>query len=64
MSIQDDIFDVEHALKGNPEEESFDRIYTYLGYLERELEDYRAFYKSAVELKNAMDKISKKARKK
>jgi len=59
MSIQDDIFDVEHALEGKPEAESFDKIYTYLGDLERELEMYRAFYHAAVDLKVAIQKIEK-----
>ena len=38
MSMQDDIFDVEAAVKGTPEAKAFDRIYTYLGNLEREIE--------------------------
>ena len=59
MSIQDDIFDVEHALEGKPEAESFDNIYTYLGDLERELEMYRSFYHAAVDLKVAIQKIEK-----
>ena len=62
MSIQDDIFDVEHALEGKPESKSFNRIYTYLGQLERELKDYKDFYKSAVDLKIAIDKLSKKSK--
>lgn len=59
MSIQDDIFDVEYALEGKHEAECFDRVTTYLGDLERELEVYRSFYHAAVELKVAIQKIEK-----
>lgn len=59
MSIQDDIYDVEYALKGKPESKCFDKIHTYIGDLERELEMYRAFYRSAVELKVAIQKIER-----
>lgn len=59
MSIQDEIFDVEHALEGKPEAECFDRIHTYIGDLERPVESYRAFYLAAVDLKVAIDKIKK-----
>jgi hypothetical protein len=58
MSIQDDIFDVEDALRALDEAKCFDRIHTHIGNLERQLEAYRAFYNSAVDLKMAMDKIS------
>lgn len=64
MGIQDDIFDVEHSLEGKPEAESFDKIHAYIGRLETELEEYRAFYNSAVDLKLAIDKLSKKKSKK
>lgn len=57
MSIQDDIFDVEHALEGKPEAESFDRIYQYLGKLERTIEAYQRFYKSATDLKIAIQNL-------
>ena len=59
MSIQDDIFDVEHALQGKPEADCFDRIYTRFGQLERELEAYREFYSAAVDLKVAIQKIER-----
>lgn len=59
MSIQDNIFDVEHALEGKPEVECFDNITTYLGDLEREIEMYRSFYHAAVDLKVAIQKIEK-----
>lgn len=57
MSIQDDIFDVEHSLEGKPESECFDRIHTYLGNLERELEAYKGFYRAAQDLSFAIKKI-------
>lgn len=57
MSIQDDIFDVENALEGKQESESFDRIHAYLGKLEREIEVYRNFYKAAVDLKIAIKNL-------
>jgi hypothetical protein len=36
MAMQDDIFDVEDALKGKPEAASFDRIYTRFCRMEEE----------------------------
>lgn len=60
MSIQDDIFDVEHALEGKPEADCFDRVHTYLGNLERELEAYRSFYLAAQDLSLAIKKIESK----
>ena len=57
MSIQDDIFDVEHALDGMKESESFERVYTYLADLERELEAYRGFHRAVIDLKMAIQKI-------
>ena len=62
MSIQDDIFEVEHALEGKPEADSFDKIYTYLGNLERELEMYRLFYHAAVDLKDAIQQIERESK--
>lgn len=38
MSIQDDIFDVEAALEGKPEAQTFENLVTYLGNLERAIE--------------------------
>lgn len=60
MSIQDEIFDIEHALEDKPESESFDRLCKYIGDLEREIEMYRDFYLAAVDLKIAIKKIEKK----
>jgi len=59
MSIQDEIFDVEAALEGKSEADCFDKIHTYIGDLERELEVYRSFYHAAVDLKVAIQKIEK-----
>jgi hypothetical protein len=59
MSIQDDIFDVEDALKDKPEYEQFERVVTYLGNLERNLEVYNSFYRAAVDLRVAIQKIEK-----
>ena len=41
MSLQDDIFDVQHALEGKPEAESFDRVYTALGQFEEDADNLR-----------------------
>lgn len=60
MSIQDDIFDVEHALEGKPEKDGFDRIHTYIGNLERELEIHRLFYIATEELRNSIKQIENK----
>ena len=38
MSIDDDYFDVEAAVKGTPEEEAFDRITNYMTALELAVE--------------------------
>jgi hypothetical protein len=37
MSIQDDIFDVQDALKDKPEAEAFERIYDHIGKVETRL---------------------------
>lgn len=46
MSIQDDIFDVQHALECKPEAEAFERIYTALADLEREVYNLQRFRNS------------------
>lgn len=41
MSIQDDLFDVQAALKRKPEARAFGRLTVYLGQLEMQLERQR-----------------------
>ena len=64
MGIQDHIFDVEAALEGKPEADCFDKIHTYLGELERELELYRQFYHSQQQLIAAVQDIEGKRKRK
>jgi hypothetical protein len=58
MSIQDDIFDVIDALENTPEADQFDRIYTYLADLEREVDAFRQFRRSFEDLKRSIDRIN------
>jgi len=41
MSIDDDFYDVQEALKGTPEEQAFDRWMVYASNLEQEVEELR-----------------------
>ena len=41
MSIQDDIFDVGHALEGMPEAEQFNRVCEHFGSVEAKLQIYK-----------------------
>jgi hypothetical protein len=41
MSIQDDIFDIQHALKNKPEAKAFKKLWTYLYDLEEAVECLR-----------------------
>lgn len=59
MGIQDDIFDIEDRVKNTPEAESFERVITYLGNLEKQLEQHREFYYAASELRRVSKKIDK-----
>lgn len=63
MGIQDDIFDVEDRVKNTHEAESFDRVVTYLGNLEKQLEQYREFYYAASELRRVSKKLEKGTKK-
>lgn len=64
MSLQDKIFDVEHELMAmnapKHVHDDFDDIITYIGDLERELDTYRNFYHSLVELRRSIAEIDKK----
>jgi len=62
MSVQDDIFDIEDVLKGKREYKQFQDIISYIAKIENDLDAYKAFYKSAVDLKFAIDKIEKKGK--
>lgn len=60
MSIQDDIFDVEAALEGKPEEKSFDTIIRYLARLERELLIYNRVFFTKNEFMRALQDLEEK----
>lgn len=63
MGIQDDIFDVESALEGKPEENSFERIYQYLARLERDIEALRVYENAFGALGSFMDLVDEQRKK-